>query len=296
MFKILSFLFSFFISYSIYADYTNCEYKGDVTKYAITMTSAKICQDYNLTTGACSGTKDFTVGTESKTCDIASVAANNDVCTYGSLSGMEIGETYNYIRVSIARNMTLTATLTPTASDTDVVGNTNADCTGFTIRTESDNTNAKNKPPEGVTEANASANPAESQVVTFVNAQGNDTSGCTTACIPTVKDQRVEDCDATTHTAASDSYYTYSTRYCTPSTALWMGELTNSKNDLVLIYKLSSPYTVGITTPKLQMKFDTQDTYQAYYDAAHAPNSHNGASGFSMIFPGEPLVSFTLID
>ena len=44
------------------------------------------------------------------------------------------------------------------------------------------------------------------------------------------------------------------------------------------------------------MKFDTQGTYNAYYDGAHAPNSHGGVSGFSMIFPGEPKVSFTLIE
>jgi hypothetical protein len=296
MFKILYYLFFLLISYSLFADSTNCEYEGNVTQYSVTMTSARICANYSLTTGACTGANDFLVGTESKTCDIASVAANNDVCTYGSLSGMPIGETYNYVRVSINRDMTLKATITPTASDEDVNGNTNAACTGFTIRTESDNTNANDEPPEGVTEANASANPAEAQVVTFVNAQGNDTTGCSTACIPTVKDQRVTSCDATSHNAASDSTYTYSTRYCTPSTALWMGELTDSKNDLVLIYKLSSPYTVGITTPKLQMKFDTQGTYNAYYDGAHAPNSHGGVSGFSMIFPGEPKVSFTLIE
>ena len=33
-----------------------------------------------------------------------------------------------------------------------------------------------------------------------------------------------------------------------------MHRFTYSKYDFVLIYLLSSPYTVGITTPKLQMK------------------------------------------
>ena len=121
MLKILYFLFSVLFSFSVYADFTNCEYEGNVTQYSVTMTSARICADYSLTTGACTGSNDFLVGTESKTCDIASVAANNDVCTYGSLSGMPIGETYNYVRVSISRDMTLKATITPTASDADVI-------------------------------------------------------------------------------------------------------------------------------------------------------------------------------
>ena len=116
MLKILFFLFSVLFSFSVYADFTNCEYEGNVTQYSVTMTSARICADYSLTTGACTGPNDFLVGTESKTCDIASVAANNDVCTYGSLSGMPIGETYKYVRVSISRDMTLKATITHTAS------------------------------------------------------------------------------------------------------------------------------------------------------------------------------------
>ena len=296
MIKILSIFFTTLFSFNAVAHFTNCEYKGDVTQYLVTMTSAMICQDYNFTTGACTGANDFTVSTNSKTCDIASVPSNNDVCTYGSLAGMQLGETYNYIRVTLKRDFTIKASLTPTASMTDVSGNTNSECTGFTIRTESDNTNGKTSPPHGVSEAVGSTNPPESQVVTFMNGQGNDTSGCTTACIPTAKDTRVTDCDGTRHTSAVDSNYTYDVRYCTPTSALWLGELTNTQNEFTLIYKLSSPYTVGITAPKLQMKFDTADTFNGYYDGKHGGSSENNVSGFSMILPGEPLVAFKLTE
>ena len=294
--RIILFVFNLFISTSVFAHTSDCNYKGAVTEYKVTLTSASICEDYSLTTGECTGDNDFVVGTYNKTCDIASVAANTDVCSYGSLAGLTLGTTYKYIRVTIARDMNITAAITPTSSSLDTDGNTNADCDGFTIRTESDNTNAQDAPPQGVTEANGSTNPPESQTVTFMTSQGNNTTGCSTECIPQTKDVAVTDCDATTSASDVDSGYGYTSRMCAPAYSVWMGELTSSSTDFAIVYLLTDPFTATAVTPKLLMKFDTQNAISGYYDSDHAPDSHGGSSGFSMFQPQEPIVSISIVE
>ena len=57
-----------------------------------------------------------------------------------------------------------------------------------------------------------------------------------------------------------------------------------------MIYKLTSPYTVGLVTPKLTMSFDTTQAFLTYY------SSTDTNSGFAMVIPGEPVVSLAIVD
>ena len=63
----------------------------------------------------------------------------------------------------------------------------NSGCINRTIRTESSNTNTSAQVSHGANEASSSAGAAESQVMTMPNMTGNETTGCTTACIPNHK-------------------------------------------------------------------------------------------------------------
>tara|TARA_B110000438_G_scaffold90136_1_gene89641 strand:+ start:1275 stop:2150 length:876 start_codon:yes stop_codon:yes gene_type:complete len=285
--KFISFLFITFLSLNVFA--ANCNYAGTPSEYKITMTSAMLCQDYSLTTGACAGSNDFTIGTFSKACDIAAVASGAEACTYGPLAGMPIGETFKYFRVTMDRDFTITAEVTPTASMEDTSGNTNSGCINRTIRTESSNTNTSAQVSHGANEASSSAGAAESQVMTMPNMTGNETTGCTTACIPTTKDTAVDSCDSTSFTSHVDGNYNATMSLCTPEYSIWMGGLNATDDSLTIIYMLTSPYTVGVVTPKLKMSFDMTGSVTMY-------NNSSDTSFGGMIYVQEPIVEISLTD
>ena len=71
---------------------------------------------------------------------------------------------------------------------------------------------------------------------------------------------------------------------------MWFGGLNSSQNYYTIIYKLTTPYTVGLTTPKLRIKTDTYIAFSGYY------HLENVSDNFSMILQGDPLVVITLED
>ena len=269
-------VFCIFLTSHVFA--ANCNYWGTPTEYKVTLKKVMICQDYSITTGLCTGANDFTVGTHSMTCDIASVGTNTDACDYAALTGMPFGETYNYLWVQISRDFTLTATGTMDSGD----------CTGFTVRTESSYTNTTAQISHGVVEAVGSTNAAESQVLTMSTWNANDTTGCEDDCLAQEKDKANSSCTMNTITSHVDNSYTYTADVCSPDYGIWIGNLTGTTFDM--IYNLVSPYTVGLVTPKLTMSFDTTQAFLTYY------SSTDTEGGFAMIIPGEPVVTLALVD
>ena len=260
-----------------------------VTQYEVKYKKVMMCQDYSLTTGACTGANDYVVGDYDYTCDLMTAEKGGDACSYGSLAGMPMGETYDYIWAQAYRDFTVTASATMDSGS----------CTGYTVRTESDNTNAASTMSRGITEANGSTNPPEPQVLTLPNMNGNDTTGCTDACIAQAKGVANSSCDSTvitvvdtanTNCSGANCQYTYTLDACTPSYAVWFGGLNSSQNYYTIIYKLTTPYTVGPTIPKLRIRTDTYNAFSAYY------HLENVSDNFSMIIQGDPLVVVTLED
>ena len=203
--------------------------KGAATVYQVTMKKAQLCTGSTGVTN-CDGAVTFGIG--DKTMDIAAVDAGSVAATYGSAALLPLGETYTHLRVTISRLFTVKGTAT-------------TDTSSYTCNTLA--TASVNWPTsEAVDRFTYQPAIAKEATIGEMNAylMNNSYKNCTLANCSTSSNVTVD--------------------YSTPTYATYMESHSGDTSDYhVLIYKLTTPYTVALQPPIITMSFGTQDAIQA---------------------------------
>ena len=266
------------------------EVKGDADVYKVKMHKVELCtghtagdfDDTSSSTTQCQNAVVIGESTAGVEVDIASVDSGAVAGTFGNPALLPLGETYTHARFHINRKMTLrtAAAIDTTSSDdtdncvtittTDAMYGSGEDAS----RTEA-NRKYTHKPAvaEGGTRAEMTLYMTNGQ-------QAGDNQNTYKQCK-----------DATcTNAEVDDAQWNYPADASSLVSAVAMQTMrsTVSTDQVALIYALSSPFTVGLISPSVDMAFGTQNSVVA---EEVADDSGNKFCRFSI---EEPKVTITI--
>lgn len=215
--------------------------EGPATVFKITMEKVELCTSVTVTSTndehdtTCNGA--VTVGSGSSTFDIASVSAGQKVGTFVSTTGLPIGTTYTHARPTLSRAFTLKG-----YAEIDA----NCFCRTVSDATYSSSAGKYKSVIYGKCEATAEDALANAEENTYY--LGTDTANGTTVCLNS-------DCSSTSTTS-----YTKITTGLNYQYGLAISDPNTATDNFNMIFRLESPYTVGITAPKMDLAFGTQNS------------------------------------
>ena len=236
--------------------------KGVAEVYKVTMQKVELCES---STGVTNCVGAVVVGSGEKTIDIAAVDAGAAAATYGSAATLTLGTTYTHIRVTISRKFQIRSS--STGIDTGEHADTSSCVTIATTDGMYNNDERTEK---------YSFKPvwAESGTLATMNTymvNDNYTLCRSAACA--------------TGTQVADQDQTYGTLYAAAQEQHAEGDDTD---DHRLTYKLSTPYTVAMQPPTIDIGFGTQEGLGAY----HVNDGSNNM--FCNMWAEEPVVTITI--
>ena len=236
MYKIFKLLF--FIKFSLLIFISNSlSATGAADVYKITMRKVELC---TASTGVTSCENAVVIGSGDKVIDIASVNAGASAASYGDPALLPLGETYTHMRVTIDRKFTIKS-----GEQLDPSG----DASGCVTQAETDamygggtgEVGKKYTHKPSVTDDTALSSAAEMDVY----LENDSYTICTNA-----------NCSSTT--AGTNDY-------SSPSSATYQESHSNdTSDDHILVYELTTPYTVALIAPTIDISFGTKDAIGAY--------------------------------
>ena len=266
--------------------------KGDADIYKVTMRKVELCTGYTvvdfddiLTDAACHDA--VVVGSGDKEVDIASVSAGMAAAAYGQAALLPLGATYTHVRVTVDKNFKIR---TETAID---IGGASAgqaktdNC--VTIATtdtmyETDEATDKYTHVPAVAEGGTRA---EMSVYIRNGREAGETTENYTQCL-------VANCSTLNRTWSWD----YASLAATLEDAMAMSIARSSvtTDDVVLVYALSSSYTVTLIPPTIDISFGTRNSVMAQEVCAVGGDDcdADNTDGFCMFSPQEPQVTITI--
>ena len=205
--------------------------KGAASVYKVTMTKLELC---TASTGVTNCDGAVVIGEGRKVVDIASADAGAVAGSYGDPALLPLGETYTHMRVTILRKFTI-----KTSAAIDTGGDADACVTQAATDTLYGDTEAARKFTHAITVADDGTAAEMNLYLT------NDSySICTNAT-----------CGAT---SSSTNDYT------SPTYATYMeSHDADTGTEHVIIYKLTTPYTVALIAPIIDISFGTQEAIGA---------------------------------
>jgi len=229
---------------------------GAADTYKVTMKSVELCTGSSGVTN-CEGS--VTIGSGGKEVDIAAVDAGASAASYGDAGLLPLGTTYTHMRVVIDRKFGISAGFAVSGVTADC--NTTADLSGSSYPGGSlDGTERYDRMPveeDGQTQAEATLYLKNNQMKTCTNAACSSLSGANTI----------------TYAQGTGSSL-FQTQH---------DELDMSDNH-VMVYKLSSPYTVALIPPTIDISFGT----------SAAIKITEVGTDLCMFDPQEPVVTITI--
>ena len=228
---------------------------GQADVYKVTMKKVELCTA-STSVSSCVGS--VTLGDTSKVVDIASVSAGAAAASFGDPALLPLGETYTHMRVTIDRKFTIKADLEVSGVTDNCT--TTAALSGSSYPGGSLSGNEKyDRTPiiaDGGTAAEADLY-LKNQMKTCTNAACSTLSGANTI----------------TYAQGSGSS-TFQTQHADGSTS----------DDHVMVYKLTTPYTVALISPTIDISFGTSAAIKAT----------EVGTDFCMFDPQEPVVTITI--
>ncbi len=223
---LVKFLLVLFITYSNAATV-----KGAASVYKVTMKKLELC---TASTGVTVCTGAVVIGEGAKTVDIAAVDAGAVAGSYGDAALLPLGETYTHMRVTIDRKFTI-----KTSSAIDTGGTPDACVTQAATDTLYGDTEAARKFTHAITVADDGTAAEMNLYLT------NDSyTICTNA-------------DCTSDSSSSNDY-------TSPTYATYMeSHDADTGTEHVMIYALTTPYTVSLIPPTIDISFGTQEAIGA---------------------------------
>ena len=289
--KKLKFLYIFLFSLIINSFSLNAaEVKGDADVYKVIMHKVELCTGYTVgdfdntssSNTQCQNAVVIGESTAGVEVDIASVDSGSVAGSFGNPALLPLGETYTHMRVHINRKMTIrtAAAIDTTSSDdtdncltiatTDAMYGSGEDAS----RTEA-NRKYTHKPAvaEGGTRAGMTLYMSNGQ-------QGGEGQNTYKQCKNA----------ACTNAEVDDAQWNYPADASSLVSAVAMQTMrsTVSSDQVALIYALSSPFTVGLISPTIDMAFGTQNSIVA------EEVNNNAGDGFCRFSIEEPKVTITI--
>ena len=230
--KIFAFIVLFKLLFVLFITNSNsATVKGAASVYKVTMKKLEMCTGSTSVTN-CDGA--VVIGSGSKVVDIASVSAGAIAGSYGDPALLPLGTTYTHMRVTILRKFTVKS-----AAAIDTTETPDACVTQAATDTLYGDTEAARKFTHAITVADDGTAAEMNLYLT------NDSyTICTNA-----------DCSADT-TSTND--------YTSPTYATYMeSHDADVGTEHVMIYKLTTPYTVSMQPPTIDISFGTQEAIGA---------------------------------
>ena len=250
LFKIVisNILILFFLSVYAYA------VTGAADVYKVTMRKVELCTG---STGVSSCDNAVVIGTGDKEVDIASVSAGAAAASYGEPALLPLGETYTHMRVTIDRKFTIKNSTAIAAGENATACRTIASTDGMYVTDEATD-KYTHKPVVANNQTAAEMN------VYLVNDQY---TRCNLAnCSNKTDDQSISYAQGTGSSK-------HQTQHADGS----------SDADHVMIYELTSPYTVALIAPQIDISFGTS-----------AAVSAQEVNELCQIWAEEPVVTITI--
>ena len=238
---------------------------GEATVYKVTMTKLELCTAAPLSSESdvtCTGA--YVVGNTTKTFDIASVNAGAAVGSWIDTTGLPIGTTYTHIKPTFNKTFTLKGEVEISSGG---LGGS------LTCYTDEDATTGSNNVYAAIAPGKVSGTATEQELSMF-------TDGTVAVCNT-----------ASTNTCAASQNQSW-TKDLVNDTANYGSALANTATSVdttSMIYALTSPYTVGITAPKISIKFGVSTAIEAKQD----PDGDNNGCN---IFPYYPKVNVSITE
>ena len=227
--------------------------KGAASVYKITMKKLEMC---TASTGVTNCDGAVVIGSGTQVIDIAAVDAGAVAGTYGDVALLPLGTTYTHMRVTVLRKFTV-----KTAAAIDTAAIPDACVTQAATDTLYGDTEAARKFTHAIT-VDDDGTAAEMNLYLT-----NDSFlVCTNAT-----------CDAT---AAGTNDYS------SPTYATYMeGHDADTGTEHIMIFKLTSPYTVSMQPPTVDISFGTQEAIGA---------TDPGSGNVCLMIAFEPVCTITI--
>ena len=267
--------------------------KGDADIYKVTMRKVELCTGYTvvdfddiLTDAACHDA--VVVGSGDKEVDIASVSAGMAAAAYGQAALLPLGATYTHVRVTVDRNFKIR---TETAIDIGGSGAGQSVTDNCVTTTTTDAMYVTDEATDKYTHVPAVAEGetrAEMSVYVRNGREAGESGANYTQCLKA-------DCSLTGAWS-----WDYASVAATLGDAVAMSIARSSgmgvaTDDVVLVYALSSPYTVTLIPPTIDLSFGTRNSIKAQEVCAAGDTCNaSGTDGFCMFSPQEPQVTITI--
>ena len=264
--------------------------KGDADIYKVTMRKVELCTGYTvvdfddiLTDAACHDA--VVVGSGDKEVDIASVSAGMAAAAYGQAALLPLGVTYTHVRVTVDRNFKIR---TETAIDIGGTGAGQDETDNCVTIATTDAMYVTDEATDKYTHVPAVAEGetrAEMSVYVRNGREAGEGGANYTQCLKV-------DCSLTGAWS-----WDYASEASTLGDAIAMSIARSSvtTDDVVLVYALSSPYTVTLIPPTIDLSFGTRNSIKAQEVCAAGDTCDaNGTDGFCMFSPQEPQVTITI--
>ena len=227
--------------------------KGAASVYKVTMKKLEMCTS---STGVTDCGNAIIIGQGEKVVDVASVDAGAVAGSYGDAALLPLGVTYTHMRVTILRKFVI-----KTSSAINTTATPDACVTQAATDTLYGDTEAARKFTHAITVADDGT---AAEMNTYL--QNDSYLVCTNAT-----------CSAT---AAGTNDYT------SPTYATYMeSHDADTGTEHVMIYKLTSPYTVALIPPTIDISFGTQEAIGA---------TDPGSGSVCMMIAFEPVCTITI--
>ena len=254
---IISIIFLTFIKSSFAARGT-----GAAAVFKVTMKKMELCTgyqggDFHNITNASFCNDPIVVGTGEKVVDIASVNAGAAAASYGNAALLPLGETYTHLRVTIDKKFTV-----KTSAAIDTGGSDDTDnCMTKSITSSYPTNEATNKYTHkpAVAEGGNSGSSEEMNTY-FLNGEKDSThNGSDATYVQCTND----DCSENSTVNGRTWWYTYLDTEAglasngDSNIAQSIHRAGAATDDFILVYKLTSPYTVTTSPPTIDFAFGT---------------------------------------
>ena len=260
---------------------------GNTDVYKVIMRKVELCTGYTVvdfddvnTAAACQNA--VVIGSGDKEVDIASVGAGSAAATYGDPALLPLGETYTHMRVTIDRKFKIKS---ESALDTGGSDDTDNCVTIATADSQYQNDEATDKYTHKVAVAEGGTN-AEMNLYMTNGRQSDESTANYTQCFNANCSQR---------NATWNWNYAKDASELTSAIAMRTMRSSLSTDDVQFIYKLTSPYTVGLIAPTIDISFGTRNALGVQEvsnsQGSGTPSANDGMCSF---YPEEPIVTITI--
>ena len=228
---------------------------GAADVYKVTMKKVELC---TASTSVTDCENPIVIGNTEKTVDIAATDAGSAAANYGDPALLPLGETYTHMRVTVDRKFTIQADLTVAGVTAKCATTAALSGSAYPGGSLSGNEKYDRLPvvEDGGTAAEADLYLKNDQMKTCTNAACSALSA------------------ANTVTYQQGVVSTFQTQHADGSTS----------DDHVMVYELSSPYTVALISPTIDISFGTSE----------AVTATEVGTDLCMFEPEEPVVTITI--